>query len=31
MRGYFASRCGIGAEEAIGIPDGKAADAIKTA
>ena len=26
-----ASRCGIGAEEAIGIPDGKAGDAIKTA
>jgi hypothetical protein len=31
MRGYFASRCDICAEEAIGIPDGKAGDAIKTA
>jgi hypothetical protein len=31
MRRYFTSRRGIGAEEAIGIPDGKAADAIKTA
>jgi hypothetical protein len=31
MRGHFASRCSIGAEEAIGIPDGKAGDAIKAA